>query len=332
VEGIASILERCRQVLCQSQRLVLTTHIHPDADGIGSALALWHYVRAQGKEAHLFLPSPLPAPLRFLPGAEAIREYSAEDAGIVGAADTIVILDTSEVRRLGRMAEAIVAAPARKLVIDHHLAPQEFADVAFVDPQACATGELVWQLLQFLGGPYRRQEIAVALYTAIMTDTGSFAYPGVSARVHRLVAELVELGVEVAAVHEQVFQSWSLARMRLLGEVLARMELYHGGRVCLLVVPREAFARTGAVEEDIEGFAQYTLAVRGVQIGLLVVELPVEGGIKVSFRSRAGVPIHGFAAEFGGGGHEHAAGARLPDGELGEVCRRLVERAAAYLR
>lgn len=330
---LRTAFQQAQQLLCQSHSVVLTSHIHPDGDGVGSALALWHYLRAQGKAPVVFLHSPVPVPLQFLPGADAIRRYAAErDAADIATADAIVVLDTGELHRLGAVAEAVRRSRAAKLVIDHHLLPQPFADVTVVDPTACATGELLWRLLRFLGGPYRQPEIALALYTAIMTDTGSFAYGGVTPDVHRTVAELLELGVDAAAVHEHVFQSWSLPRMRLLGEVLSDMELYHDGRLCLLVIPREAFLRTGALEEDIEGFAQYTLSVRGVQIGLLVVELPVEGGIKVSFRSRSGISVHEFAAEFGGGGHPNAAGARIPDGELREVCTRLVERARAYLR
>ncbi len=326
------MLAAARDLLCQSRSVVLTTHVHPDGDGIGSALALWHYLRAQGKEPRVVLHSPVPAPLRFLPGAEYIASYRAEEhEALIATADLVVVVDTSEERRLGAVGNALAQSSARRLVVDHHLVPQIRADVFVVDPKACATGELVWQLLSFMGGPYRRREIALALYTAIMTDTGSFAYSNMSAEVHRLVAELVELGVDIPAVHEHVFHSWSLQRMRLLGEALATMELYHGGQICLMVIPREAFIRTGAAEEDIEGFAQYTLSVQGVRIGLLVVELPVEGGIKVSFRSRAGVSVHELAAEFGGGGHEHAAGARLQGVELRELCHRLVTQAAAYL-
>ncbi|GBD07009.1 Bifunctional oligoribonuclease and PAP phosphatase NrnA [bacterium HR21] len=330
---LRTAFQQAQQVLCQSHSVVLTSHIHPDGDSVGSVLALWHYLRAQGKAPVVVFHSPVPAPLRFLPGVEVIRRYAAErDAADIAAADAIVVLDTSELHRLGALAEAVARSPAAKLVIDHHLQPQPFADITIVDPAACATGELLWRFLRFLGGPYRTPEIALALYTAIMTDTGSFAYSSVGPDVHRTVAELVELGVDVAAVHEHVFQSWSIARMRLLGEVLAAMELYHEGRLCLLVIPREAFLRTGALEEDIEGFAQYTLSVRGVQIGLLVVELPIEGGIKISFRSRSGITVHEFAAEFGGGGHPNAAGARIPEGDLQDICHRLVERARAYLR
>lgn len=330
---LTSAFLQAQELLCRSQSVVITTHVHPDGDGIGSALALQHYLRSLGKGAVCFLHSPVPGPLRFLPGAEDIMSYRSEEhAWQVAAADVIVVVDTGELRRLGRVAESVEYAAAPKVIIDHHLEPQPFADVYVVDAHASATGEVVWKLLQFMGGPYRTPEIALCLYTAIATDTGSFSYSNTSAHVHRIAAELVELGVEVPWVHEQLFQSWSLSRMHLLGEVLANMELYHGGRVCLLVVPRESFLRTGALEEDIEGFAHYTLSVRGVQIGLLVVELPLERGIKISFRSRQGIPVHRFAAEFGGGGHEYAAGAHLPEGNVQEVCHRLLERAVVYLR
>lgn len=322
-----------QELLCRSQRVVITTHIHPDGDGIGSALALQHYLRLLGKEASCLLHSSVPTTLLFLPGAEEILCYRPEHHGaVLAAADVVVIVDTSELRRLGTVAEGIERTGAVKLVIDHHLAPQPFADVYVVDPHASATGELVWQLLQRMGGQYRTPEIALCLYTAIMTDTGSFAYSNTSAHTHRTIAELVDIGVDIPWVHEQLFHSWSLARMHLLGQVLATMELHAGGRISLLVVPQEAFHQTGAQEEDVEGLAHYTLSVRGVSIGLLVVELPQEGGIKISFRSRKGIPVHGLAAEFGGGGHEYAAGARLPAGDMRQLCRYLVERTAAYLR
>ncbi|MCS6966761.1 MAG: DHH family phosphoesterase, partial [Candidatus Kapabacteria bacterium] len=210
--------DRARRLLCQSRSIVITTHLHPDGDGIGSALALWHYLQAQGKETLIVLHSPVPVPLQFLPGAGAIQRYSeGEHAERITAADGIILVDTGELQRLGVLSRPVAEAPAWKLVIDHHLEPQPFADLYIVDHRACATGEIVWRFLKWMGGPYQRQEIALALYTAVMTDTGGFAHSQVSADVHRMVAELVELGVDIPYVHERVFQSWSLARMRLLG-------------------------------------------------------------------------------------------------------------------
>ncbi len=327
------VIASAQDLLCRSHRVIITTHIHPDGDGIGSALALQHYLGSLGKEVRCLLHSPVPATLLFLPGADTILRYQPDcHAAVLAEADAVVIVDTSELRRLGAVAEVVEQAAASKLVIDHHLSPQPFADVYVVDPRASATGELVWQLLQRMGGAYRTPEIALCLYTAIVTDTGSFAYSNTSAQTHRTIAELVDIGVDIPWVHEQLFQSWSLARMHLLGEVLATMELHDDGRIGVLVVPQEAFHRTGATEEDVEGLAQYTLSVRGVSVGLLIVELPQGGDIKISFRSRMGIPVHDLAAEFGGGGHEYAAGARLPPGDLRQVCHRLIERTAAYLR
>lgn len=329
-ETLQQQFEQALQQLCRSQTVLVTTHVHPDGDGIGSALALLHYLEAQGKQVRILLPSPVPEVLRFLPAAERIEQYRAPEP--LPSVDTIVVVDTSEPHRLGALAEPVLASHATKVVFDHHLAPKPFADIYVVEPASSATGELLWRFLRCAGGPYRQREIAQALYAAIVTDTGSFAFSRVTAELHRTVAELLELGVNPEQMHEQLFSSWSLARMRLLGEALETLELYHDGRVALMVVPRELFLRLGARSEDIEGFAQYTLSVRGVQLGILAVELPDEPGVKLSFRSRGAVAVHELAAEFGGGGHEHAAGARVRTGSLLEVCHRVVERARAYLR
>jgi len=310
-------------------RFVLTTHVNPDGDAIGSEIALAAWLRGGGKEVHVINVSPLPPFYRFLDPAGSIAVYDPRrhDALIAGA-DAIVVLDANHPGRLRDMARAVMASPALRICIDHHTDPDPFAAHALIDTGATSTGEILFTLL-YGDAPGRIDPvIAGALYCAIMTDTGSFRYPRTGPLTHRIAARLIESGADPVAIFSAVYEQWTPARMRLLGEAIAAMETAFGGRLAHITVTRAMFARTHTTVEDTENFTVYPMSVAGVAIGILFLE--TDEGLKMSFRSRGSIPVNTLAAEFGGNGHLNAAGARV-SGPTDDVRARVLQAAEKYI-
>lgn len=296
------------RALRKARRVLLTTHVNADGDGAGSEAALAAWLRGQGREAWIVNPTPYPESLDFLlPERGWSVDAGSQVAGeLARTADLAVILDTGEVSRIGRVMDLIRALPT--VVIDHHppgLDP--IPGLSFRDPAAAATGELVFDVLRRAGGPWPR-ESALGLYVAILSDTGCFRFSNSSPGAHRVVAELLEMGVDPEDVHRRVYGNQPLRKLRLLQAALGELEVDEEGRVAWMTVPTQAFAELGATSDDIEGLVDYPRGVRGVEVGILFRET-ARGATKVSFRSNGEVDVNALARRFGGGGHVKASGA-----------------------
>jgi len=317
-------------MLENAANLVLTTHVNPDGDGLGSELALGRYLKKTGKHVTIFNHSETPENYRWMdPDGEVVR-YSAErHAGIIMEADLIVILDTNQPERLRSLRPAVEESHAKKVIIDHHLEPHPFGDHYVIDDEATSTGEIVYRILMHLGAQHIDAPIAQALYTAIMTDTGSFRYPRTDPEIHRIAAHLLEFGVVPIEVFANVYEGWSQGRMRLLGEVLDSMKTAHNGKIAYVVCTQLMFRQTGTSEVETDSFTSYPMSIRGVVVGILFNEL--NDGVKISFRSKGSIPVNELAKEFGGNGHLNAAGARVDGRNLDDVVADVVAKAAVYV-
>jgi phosphoesterase RecJ-like protein len=311
-------------------RFVLTTHVNPDGDGIGSETALASWLRGRGKDVRVINHSPLPAVYRFLdPGGTVATYDPVRDGPAIAAADVIVVLDTNHPDRLASMKDPVLGSPALKVCIDHHLDPDPFASPALIDADATSTGEILYRLL-FSGGDDRlTAEIATGLYCAIMTDTGSFRYPRTGRMTHTIVSRLIASGADPVRIYAEVFERWSTGRIHLLGEVLAGLATEFGGLLAHVTITREMLSRTGTSEEDTDNFTTYPMSIEGVRVGILFLE--IAGGVKISFRSKGLIPINELAMEFGGNGHRNAAGARIAGADCGEVRSRVLSAAGKYI-
>ncbi len=316
--------------LQQHQRFVLTTHVNPDGDAIGSEIALGLWLQAQGKTVHIINHSVTPFVYRFLDPDETIRVFDpGVDAATFDGADAIVLLDTNHVSRVMSIEPFFRKSPAMKICIDHHLEPEPFADFSVINPDATSTGEILYHFFQAASAGAVAPRIAQALYVAILTDTGSFRYPRVGAETHRMIARLIESGADPVELYNQVYNRWSPGRLRLLGEMLSRLETAYGGRLVYVTVTREMLKQTGTQEEDADNFTSYLMSMDGAVAGILFLEL--NKGFKISFRSHGDVPINELAQEFGGNGHKNAAGARWSDAVLSEVRDAVVAAAEKFL-
>ena len=313
-------IEECARILRNAGRVVLTTHMNPDGDAIGSEYALYHALRAGGSDVRVINCDAAPENLADLDGGVMEVYDPARHDAVIAAADLLVALDFNDIRRVRQLEEAVRSAQGRKLVIDHHLEPRPFAHAYCSIPEASSTAEIVHDVLEHMNIALTR-DVALGLYVGIMTDTGSFRFDRTTPRVHGIAARLLEAGVEPTAVYRRIYDDYPMRRTRLLGMVMAGIDQHCGGRVTLLAVTREMFEETGTTVEDVENVVNQGLAIRGVEATAMLTVL--DGHIKVSFRSRGAISVNDIAGRFGGGGHRLAAGATVHGIDLPELKRKV---------
>jgi phosphoesterase RecJ-like protein len=311
------------------QRICLTTHVNPDGDGIGSETGLAHLLRAQGLDVAITNPSPTPPRFRFLledlPGVDRTPEAVKE----LRRADLIIVLDISDLGRLGMLAETVRDRGVPVACIDHHVSPGSLPNgPRYLDPSAAATGELVFELAVANGWPIT-QGAARALYVALLTDTGGFRFSNTHPRTLRIAAELLETGVDPEQIYLDVYARAPEGRPRLFAEALQTLVVEPDVGLAWVTVPPGAIERLGVSSDDLDGVVEFPRSIDGVRMALLFREVS-QGRVKVSLRSIGSVDVAAFAKRFGGGGHTKAAGLALP-GSLAEVQGTVLGAARAYL-
>lgn len=301
-----------KELLELPKRIVITTHIKPDADALGSSLGLAGYLLKQGHQVCVITPTDYPKFLEWMEGNDDVLVFEGNEEKskyLVENADLIFCLDFSSLNRIGELGEMVAASDAEKVLIDHHLNPETFAKYVLWSTEAAATAELVYDLIEMLGDAETLTKgMAEALYAGLMTDTGNFRHPSTTPHVHNIVANLMELGADVSKVSHNIYDNNSLDRMRLLGFALnERLEIIDGSHVAffyLTLEDKEKFKyRTG----DTEGLVNYGLSIEGIKVSAIFIEDPDK--VKISFRSFGDIPVNELSRKyFNGGGHKNAAG------------------------
>lgn len=296
------------ELIQKHERFLLTSHIRPDCDALGSELGMAGILRALGKDVKIVNGQATPDNLAFLdPGKhiQAIHEDVTPEE--LDDREVLMILDTSAWAQLGPMGEVVKSTRAQKIVLDHHVGQDELGAVLFKNTTAEATGRLVAEAAEQLGVALTK-EMATPLYAALATDTGWFRFPSTSPLTYRLAARLLEAGACPPEIYGSLYEQETLGRCRLRGTILSRLETELGGRLVHTYVLKEDFARAGATPQDTEDAINLSLAISGTKFAVILVE-QLTGGFKLSFRSRCALECSTIAAEFGGGGHKAAAGA-----------------------
>lgn len=328
---MTSLFEKCKNIIDENKCFVITSHVNPDGDGIGSEVALALFLKKRGKQVSVINHSETPPNYTFLDPKQEILHFNRNvHAEKVRDADVIFIVDTNQLSRLRTMETYVLDSKAVKICVDHHLDRDDNADLYLIDESATATGEILYHLIQYLDGDKIDKEIARALYTAIMTDTGSFRFPKTDPEIHQIAAHLIRSGADPPEVFQEVYEKGNLNALRLLGKALSNLKTTHNGRVAYMVITRQMFAETATKESETDNFIDHTMRIGGVQIGLLFNELP--DGVKISFRSKGKIPVNTLAKEFGGNGHLNAAGARLFGKQLDDTIRVVLERSLEYVK
>lgn len=298
----------------RADKIVIVTHVAPDGDAIGSSLGLWHFLESQEKTVNVIVPNAFPDFLRWMPGAKDIIRYDkyAEFADkLLNEADVICCLDFNALSRIDAMADAVAKSPARKMLIDHHLDPEEFCKIIISHPGISSTSELIFRLICRLG--YFEEitkEGAECIYTGMMTDTGGFTYNSNNREIYYIISELLSKGIDKDEIYRKVYNTYSEGRLRLMGYVLYdKMQVFHKFNSALIWLTRDEQKKFQYVKGDTEGFVNIPLSIKNVIFSVFLREDTEKNTIKISLRSVGTFPCNKVAADFfNGGGHLNASG------------------------
>lgn len=313
-----------------ADNIALITHVNADGDGAGSEAAVAIWLASIGKNVHITNPTIFPDMFEYLVPEELVIDHTNARANrTIREADLVFVLDTGEPKRLGRHADAVLTRPIA--VLDHHPAAAiGFKGVAYLDTSACATGELVYDLLITAGYQGWTQQVIEAIYTAVITDTGSFRFSNTTPRAHVIAGDLISRGVDPELMYRRLFGTVPMRRMELLRAALDNLEADPELPLTWISISREDMNATGASSDDIEGLIEYARSIEGTELAILF-RATAEGGTKISFRSNGVMDVNALARSFGGGGHIKAAGALISEA-VPEARVKVLEAARTALR
>lgn len=326
-------IKELKAFLSKPKKIAIVTHWSPDGDAMGSSLGLYHYLVRKKHKVTVVTPNDYPSFLHWMKGHKQVIDNKVNPTKAKTAlqkADLIFCLDFNTLSRIDELGDIVKKAKAKKIMIDHHLQPDDFPDYLFHTTHISSTCELVFDFIHTLGDQKLiNKDAANCLYTGIMTDTGSFRFPSTKAKTHRVIAELIDLGAENAFIHESIHDDKTEGRIKLLGyclsEKLKIFPEYHAG---LISLSKDELQRFNYQKGDTEGIVNYILAIKGIKMAAFVVER--DGIIKLSFRSKGNFDVNKFArTHFNGGGHANAAGGQSED-SLDETVMRIVELLPEY--
>ena len=313
--------QKFSQIIARNNSFVLTSHIRPDCDALGSELGMAHVLRQLGKKVRILNAHPTPPALEFLDPAGRIEVLDRELPPNEVHCDCLMVLDTSAWAQLGTMGDVLRVIDAKKIVLDHHVGQDDLGAEFFKDTSSAATGHLVVLAADALGVPLTR-EMATPLFTAVATDTGWFRFSNAGADTYRIAARLIEAGAVPPEIYGDLYERDTLGRVRLRGLILSRTLAELDGRLVHTHVLKDDFEKCGSLPSDTEDAINLTLAISGTQGAVIMIE-QLKGGFKLSFRSRCAMDCNEVAKRFGGGGHKAAAGAFL-EGDLHSVQERVL--------
>ena len=321
--------DEIKAAIASNQSFVISSHVNPDGDSVGSALGVYECLKTLGKDAVVVMNDAIPDAYTWLdPDGDIIAPASEVDIARLGDMDVAIIVDANGWDRLGRLRKPLEESPAVKVVIDHHPYSELITPLSVIETNASSTAELVYDLIDSLGAPLSSRA-ADALYTGILTDTVSFRFARSAPCAHVIAAKLLSEGVDPSRVYDQVYNRNTGARTRLMGRALSDIQFTGCGRVAWLTVTRSMIEETGALSSDTSGFVDVTMTIAGIKIGIIFVESR-DGTVQISLRSRPDTDINQVAVDLGGGGHRNAAGA-VYSGTLEQAVRTVTAAAVTAL-
>ncbi len=292
--------------LKESDYFLITTHISPDGDGLGSSNALSMLLQASGKKTTLLIKDSLPIQYFFLPGISnflSLKDYI--DSG--HKSENLVLLDCNDITRAGIDDIIKLVTFNKTVVIDHHEISKSFGDIQWIAPNAPATGMMIYYLIKHMGVKLSL-EMAINLYTAIAFDTGNFRYENTTPEVFRAAADLTEAGAKPHSIYSSIFEKWTFNRFNLLLTAMKSLELEDG--FAMAAITKEMFAQTSSSEDDTESFVSFPRILDNLKVSAIIIEID-NNYYRVSLRAKGGIDVSMIAQEFGGGGHKNAAGFRI---------------------
>ena len=296
----------------ESSSCVIIPHKNPDGDALGSCLALNHFLLKMGLNSIVISPNDYPSFLKWMPGETKILNFEKESIKAVQKienADLIFTLDFNDLSRSGIMCDHIKLANGKIIMIDHHEKPKEYADLKLSDPEIGSTCEMIYNLINYIDSGIINSDIASCLYTGIMTDTGSFRFPSTTSNTHHVIAKLIEKGANNSEIHQNIYDTFSFNRLKLLGVALKNIQKLDSLPYIIITLNQTELDECSFKKGDTEGFVNYGLSIKGIELSVILIESKEDGVIKMSFRSKGDFSVNIFAEKyFCGGGHHNAAG------------------------
>ncbi|GEC72209.1 phosphoesterase RecJ domain-containing protein [Flavobacterium flevense] len=308
IQAIASLL-------ATPKKIAIIPHRNPDGDAMGSTLALYHFLTKNEHQATVISPNEFPDFLAWLPGSETVQIFEKDKGNctqILEQADIVFTLDFNAFHRVGEMEKVLEVLDTTFIMIDHHQKPDDYANYMYSDTSFGSTCEMVYNFISFLDKKDQIDKtIGTCIYTGILTDSGSFRFPNTTGNTHRIVAELIDLGVENTAIPNLLFDNSSYHRLQLLGKALQNLKVIPEHKTSYTTLTQAELNSFNYVKGDTEGIVNYGLSIKGIQFTAIFIENSDENIIKISFRSQGDFDVNEFARSyFNGGGHRNAAGGK----------------------
>jgi phosphoesterase RecJ-like protein len=306
---------RVKELLNGQKNIVIVGHKNPDGDAVGSCLGLYFFLKELGHNPAVIVPNDFPDFLKWLPGSETITIYEKSvdhSLALISEADLIFTLDFNSLGRIGAMQAPLESSSAKFVMIDHHQQPDDYAVATYSDTSMSSTCEMVYVFMESLEGlNLLDSNIASNLYTGIMTDTGSFRFPSTSPRTHRRIADLMDAGANNAKIHQNIYDTNSPDRMKLLGLALKNLVILREYNTAYISLTQKDLDINNFRKGDTEGFVNYALSIKGIVFAVIFIENKQENIVKMSLRSKGDFSVNDVArTHYNGGGHINAAGGR----------------------
>ncbi len=324
------LFEKLKEIILNNNSFLISSHVNPDADAIGSELAFFYLLKKLNKKVRVVNHSRTPYNLQFLDPEKVIEKYDETlHSNIFNEADVFLLLDLNQAYRIVKMENGFRNFKGIKVCIDHHQDPENVFDLIIDNTSYAATGEIIYDFISKTKIVELDYNIAFQLYAAIMTDTGSFRFERTTYKTHLMIAELLQFGVSPLDVYDKIYNQFNFGRIKLLGQTLSSVQLDNTQKIAYMIVTQKMLEETNTCEDDVDGFVNYCLSIQNVEIGILFFEL--KDGLKISFRSKGNIPVNLLAKDFGGGGHVNASGTRLFNITIDDIKYKVISRAKYYL-
>ena len=320
---------KIEQIISENEKIFISTHINPDGDSLGSAFAMYHYLKKLGKDCRIINHSEVPLVYSFLNEKEIFNEISDENIAFIKNADLGIILDIGDFYRLGEVANTIESTTVETINIDHHpLTENDFFTHNFINLDASSVGEILYSYFSSLGSDIIDKEMMLGIYSAVLTDTGSFRFSNTNQLSHEIAVDAIKMGINISEIYQNIYENSSVSRIKLLGNVIQKLNFDCNGELLWFSLNNDMVKEVDGTNQDFDGFTDFFRGIQGVEIALMLYDL--KGKVRLSFRSKGKYKVNDVAKKMGGGGHPFAS-AGLVDGEFSDVKSTVLGLLSTYI-
>ena len=320
---------KIEQIISENEKIFISTHINPDGDSLGSAFAMYHYLKKIGKDCRIINHSEVPLIYSFLNEKEIFNEINDENIAFIKNADLGIILDIGDFYRLGEVANIIEGTTIETINIDHHpLTENDFFTHNFINLDASSVGEILYSYFSSLGSDTIDKKMMLGIYSAVLTDTGSFRFSNTNQLSHEIAVDAIKMGINISEIYQNIYENSSVSRIKLLGNVIQKLNFDCNGELLWFSLNNDMVKEVDGTNQDFDGFTDFFRGIQGVEIALMLYDL--KGKVRLSFRSKGKYKVNNVAKKMGGGGHPFAAAA-LVDGEFSDVKSTVLGLLSTYI-